>query len=141
MRKRVNKYLPDKYRELGMWCIALLVNTDSWHEMKNNWRLICDVFLNWQFCETVEFKSTYSILMERIRKIEKIENIKTIIDQLRAENEKTKSDDNDPFKYHHDDINKEIFDNVELDLNRSIKAKKLATRRKKDQQLSNNKSV
>ncbi|CAF4362502.1 unnamed protein product [Rotaria magnacalcarata] len=45
MRKRVNKYLPEEAREISMWVIALLVNTSTWPEIKDNWRLICQVFL------------------------------------------------------------------------------------------------
>ncbi|CAF5145856.1 unnamed protein product, partial [Rotaria sp. Silwood1] len=52
MRKRINKYLPEDIRELGMWCIALLVNTNTWIDMKENWRLIFGAFLNYSTNET-----------------------------------------------------------------------------------------
>ncbi|CAF2146074.1 unnamed protein product [Rotaria magnacalcarata] len=45
MRKRVNKYLSEDAREIAMWAIALLVNTSTWSEIKENWRLIYQVFL------------------------------------------------------------------------------------------------
>ncbi|CAF2138916.1 unnamed protein product [Rotaria magnacalcarata] len=43
MRKRVNKYLSEDVREIAMWAIALLVNTSTWPEIKDNWRLICQI--------------------------------------------------------------------------------------------------
>ncbi|CAF4143211.1 unnamed protein product, partial [Rotaria sp. Silwood1] len=61
MRKRVNKYLHDDIRELAMWCDALLVNTNTWVDMKENWRLICEVFINYSTNETEIFKQHYSI--------------------------------------------------------------------------------
>ncbi|CAF2056196.1 unnamed protein product [Rotaria magnacalcarata] len=43
MRKRVNKYLSEDAREIAMWAIALLVNTSTWSEIKENWRLIYQI--------------------------------------------------------------------------------------------------
>lgn len=44
-RKKINKYLPEQFRELALWSIALLVNSLTWTEFKHNWKLICLVFL------------------------------------------------------------------------------------------------
>ncbi|CAF4425481.1 unnamed protein product, partial [Rotaria magnacalcarata] len=38
MHKRVNEYLPEDVREISMWAIVLLVNTNTWPEIKDNWR-------------------------------------------------------------------------------------------------------
>ncbi|CAF3169111.1 unnamed protein product [Rotaria socialis] len=69
MRKRINKYLPEDIREFAMWCMALLVNTGKWNEMKENWRLMCRVFINYSTNETLDFKQSYSILLSRINHI------------------------------------------------------------------------
>ena len=69
MRKRVNKYLPEDIREFAMWCIALLVNTNTWNDMKENWRLICEVFVNYSTNQTLRFKQSYSMLLNRISHI------------------------------------------------------------------------
>lgn len=69
MRKRVNKYLPEASRELGMWAIALLVNTSTWPEIKENWRLICQVFFNYSSNDINSFKQHHGILLSRISKI------------------------------------------------------------------------
>ncbi|CAF2146068.1 unnamed protein product [Rotaria magnacalcarata] len=69
MRKRINKYLPEDIREFAMWCMALLVNTGKWNEMKENWRLMCRLFINYSTNETLDFKQSYSILLSRISHI------------------------------------------------------------------------
>ncbi|CAF3296364.1 unnamed protein product, partial [Rotaria socialis] len=83
MRKRINKYLPEDIREFAMWCMALLVNTGKWNEMKENWRLMCRVFINYSTNETLDFKQSYSILLSRINHITNDPNTSTAIHQSR----------------------------------------------------------
>lgn len=99
MRKRVNKYLPEDIREVAMWCIALLVNTSTWVDMKENWRLICEVFLNYSTNETPEFKVNYSILLSRISQITNDANSSAAISQSRE----TLLQSNDPYDFTDDD--------------------------------------
>ncbi|CAF4396900.1 unnamed protein product, partial [Rotaria magnacalcarata] len=51
VRKTINKFIDERYRELTMWSIALLINTSSWFEFKHNWKLICLVLLKLHFGE------------------------------------------------------------------------------------------
>ncbi|CAF4854420.1 unnamed protein product, partial [Rotaria sp. Silwood1] len=111
MRKRVNKYLHDDIRELAMWCVALLVNTNTWVDMKENWRLICEVFINYSTNETEIFKQHYSILLSRISQITNDPNASAAINQSKE----IASESIDPFEYDDDDIendnlNHNIFD-------------------------------
>ena len=99
MRKRVNKYLPEDIREVAMWGIALLVNTSTWVDMKENWRLICEVFLNYSTNETPEFKVNYSILLSRISQLTNDANSSTAIHQSRE----TLLQSNDPYDFTDDD--------------------------------------
>ncbi|CAF3269861.1 unnamed protein product [Rotaria sp. Silwood2] len=119
MRKRINKYLPEGIRELGMWCIALLVNTNMWVDMKENWRLICEVFLNYSTNETVHYKQHYSVLLSRISKITNDPNSSAAINQSR----KILSESVDPFQFDDDNENFNLEHNS-MDSNETIQKKK-----------------
>lgn len=134
MRKRVNKYLPDQIREFAMWCVALLVNTDAWANMKENWRLICEVFLNYSINETV-FKQNYSIVLSRIKRITNNLNLSTAINQSRD----ILSVTNDPFDFN-DDIEHEDLDQTQLHSNEKSNKKKQC-HKPRTSQSSLNKSV
>lgn len=99
MRKRVNKYLPEDVREVAMWSVALLVNTNTWVDMKENWRLICELFLNYSTNETASFKVNYSVLIGRISQITNDENSLAAINQSLE----TLSKSNDPYDFSDDD--------------------------------------
>ncbi|CAF4808358.1 unnamed protein product, partial [Rotaria socialis] len=101
MRKRINKYLPEDIREFAMWCMALLVNTGKWNEMKENWRLMCRVFINYSTNETLDFKQSYSILLSRINHITNDPNTSTAIHQSRE----SLSESSDPFEFNDDTEN------------------------------------
>ncbi|CAF4249402.1 unnamed protein product [Rotaria sp. Silwood2] len=79
MRKRTNKYLPEDIREFAMWCMALLVNTNLWNDMKENWRLICEVFMSYSTTETFQFKQSYSVLLKRISHISNDLNVSQVL--------------------------------------------------------------
>ena len=66
MRKLVNRYLSDEIRELGMWSMALLINTNTWRETLNNWRLICLVFWNYGNNDEDRTNRYYSSLLGKI---------------------------------------------------------------------------
>src|SRR5690349_6220101 len=116
MRKRVNKYLPDDIRELAMWCVALLVNTSTWIEMKENWRLICEVFLNYSTNETISFKINYSILLTRISQITNDPNSSAAINQSRQ----TLLESTDPFEFD-DDVENDNLGHSQLHSDETIK--------------------
>ena len=107
MRKRVNKYLPEDIREFAMWCMALLVNTDTWHDMKENWGLICEIFINYSTNETVQFKHSYSTLLSRIGNISNNPNSSTAVHQSRQ----SQPDALDPFEFIDE------TDDIEIDMN------------------------
>jgi hypothetical protein len=69
-RKTINKYIPEVYRTLAMWCIALLINTSTWDTFIHNWRLICTVFLQLHLGRDDVSKEDQDALLDRIRKIE-----------------------------------------------------------------------
>jgi len=69
MRKTVNKFLDKKYRELAMWSIALLVNTSTWYEFQNNWKLICVVFLRLHSGKQNTNNQDQDILIDKISKL------------------------------------------------------------------------
>ncbi|CAF4116640.1 unnamed protein product, partial [Rotaria sp. Silwood1] len=90
---------------------ALLVNTNTWVDMKENWRLICEVFINYSTNETEIFKQHYSILLSRISQITNDPNASAAINQSKE----IASESIDPFEYDDDDIendnlNHNIFD-------------------------------
>ncbi|CAF3717580.1 unnamed protein product [Rotaria sordida] len=119
MRKRVNKYLHDDIRELGMWCVALLVNTNTWVDMKENWRLICEVFINYSTNETVTFKQHYSILLSRISQITNDPNSSAAINQSKE----IISESTDPFEFDDDIENDNLHHNL-FDSNKTMEKTK-----------------
>ena len=99
MRRRVNKHIPDDIRELSMWSIALLVNTSNWPMVKENWKLICEVFFNYASNDTNKFKQHHASLLYRISKITSDPN------SLKAINRSKEilSNTQEPFEFHDDD--------------------------------------
>ncbi|CAF4455987.1 unnamed protein product, partial [Rotaria sp. Silwood2] len=123
MRKRVNKYLHGDIRELAMWCIALLVNTNTWVDMKENWRLICEVFINYSTNETVIFKQHYSILLSRISQITNDPNSSAAINQSKE----IVSESIDVFEFD-DDIENDNLDHNVFDSKRTMEKMKQLNR-------------
>ncbi|CAF4076111.1 unnamed protein product [Adineta steineri] len=68
-RKNINKYIEKKYRELAMWSIALLINTETWVEFQNNWRLVCYVFLQLHLGEENLNQEYQDALLQKITQI------------------------------------------------------------------------
>jgi hypothetical protein len=119
MRKRVNKHLPDDIREFAMWSMALLVNTSTWEEIKENWRLICQVFLNYTTTDNFFFKQHYATVLHRISQITSDPNSSRAIEQSKQ----TISTATDPFEF--DDDNKmDDYDNDQLHSNKNMKKSK-----------------
>ena len=52
-----------------MWSIALIIHTSTWHEFKNNWRLLCLVFLQLHQGEECVNQEHRDTLVDKIRKI------------------------------------------------------------------------
>src|ERR1700728_2827802 len=46
-RTLVNKHVSTELRQLALWSSLLLLYTQTWREMKQNWSLICEISLNW----------------------------------------------------------------------------------------------
>ncbi|CAF1273631.1 unnamed protein product, partial [Didymodactylos carnosus] len=89
IRKLCNKFIINKHdRTLSMWCGALLVNTNNWTEMVENWRIICTVFMN--MYTNKENKQIMDILFKKISCISNNLNFRTTIEDT------TEGDDNTP---------------------------------------------
>jgi hypothetical protein len=131
MRKRVNKYLPENLRELGMWSISLLVNTSTWPEMKENWRLICHVFLNYATNNDMNFKQYHATLLSHIGKITGDPNSSKAISQSKQ----VLSSTTDPFEFD-DDNDFDDNENNQLHADKNVKAS-----RKTKQSINKNRSV
>ena len=67
--------------------------------MKENWRLICEVYFNYSTNETPELKVNYSILLSRISQLTNDANSSTVIHQSRE----TLLQSNDPYDFTDDD--------------------------------------
>ncbi|CAF4221628.1 unnamed protein product [Rotaria sp. Silwood2] len=52
-----------------MWSIALLINTSTWSEFKEKWKLFCIVFLQLYAANGVTHKDNKDILLQKIRDI------------------------------------------------------------------------
>ncbi|CAF0954609.1 unnamed protein product [Adineta steineri] len=124
MRKRVNKHLPDEIREFAMWAMALMVNSNTYNEIKENWRLICQVFLNNTTNSNVHFKKYYTILLSRISKITIDSNASKAI----SNSKDGISDTNDPFEFNDED---DSFDTDEENELHSNKRRKTSRKKKK----------
>ncbi|CAF3701085.1 unnamed protein product [Adineta steineri] len=105
-RKKVNKYLERKLHEIGMWCIALLVNTNEWEEFQTNWLLICQTFCCWHTDTSAHSNSPYDVLLNRISKIKGDPNIRSSIGTTRD----NASMENDVFTF--DEDQDESFDTI-----------------------------
>ncbi|CAF0788580.1 unnamed protein product [Didymodactylos carnosus] len=81
-RQLVNKFLDVDLRELGMWSMALLINTNNWNEMKQNWALVCTVFMNFYTNKHDDIK--YNYLLEKIRNLESDPNLLSAINNQRT---------------------------------------------------------
>ncbi|CAF4150543.1 unnamed protein product [Rotaria sp. Silwood2] len=107
MRKRVNRYLPEDIREVAMWSIALLVNTNTWPEMKQNWRLICQVFLSYSTDDNINFKQHHATLLSHISKITGDPNSCRAISQSKQ----ILSSIDDPYEFDNNNKNDDYDDN------------------------------
>lgn len=113
MRKRVNKCLPVELRELGMWSIALLVNTNTWAVMKDNWELVCDVFLNYSSENQFNSKNKHALLLSRIDEITSNPNVCSAIEKSKmATSSSTETNRNDVYDFddqHEEDDNDHLI--------------------------------
>ncbi|CAF4583183.1 unnamed protein product [Rotaria socialis] len=78
-RKIINKFVPETFRVLAMWSIALLINTSTWNEFVHNWQLICFVFIQLHLGEENVNKDHQNALIYKISKIENDPNISSAI--------------------------------------------------------------
>lgn len=62
-----------------MWSIALLVNTSTWTEIKDNWRLICLVFWNYGTTGNEDVERHSTVLLTRIKQISSDQNTVAVI--------------------------------------------------------------
>jgi len=73
-RKTIKKFINKKFRELAMWCIALLINTSTWNEFKHIWQLICLVFLQLHLGEEYVNQEHQDTLLNKISRIKSDSN-------------------------------------------------------------------
>jgi hypothetical protein len=97
-RTLVNKYVSNELRQLALWSSLLLLYTQTWREVRQNWSLICEIFLNWG-TNFVSLKS-YEELCTKVAKIENDPEITHLMDLIynstntTNDNEQNDEDDN-----------------------------------------------
>jgi hypothetical protein len=79
-RTLVNKYVSNELRQLALWSSLLLLYTQTWREVRQNWSLICEIFLNWG-TNFVSLKS-YEELCTKVAKIENDPEIIHLMDLI-----------------------------------------------------------
>jgi len=84
MRKLANRHLVADIRELAMWSMALLVNTNTWEDMKDNWRLICLVFWNYNTTDNAAIERYYASLLSQIEKISNDQSLSETVKYYRS---------------------------------------------------------
>ncbi|CAF2777231.1 unnamed protein product [Rotaria sp. Silwood2] len=79
-RTLVNKYVSNELRQLALWSSLLLLYTQTWREVRQNWSLICEIFLNWG-TNFVSLKA-YEELCTKVAKIENDPDITHLMDLI-----------------------------------------------------------
>jgi hypothetical protein len=87
-----------------MWSVALLINTSTWKEMLENWKIICYVFLQMHVGNEDVNRQYYDTLLDKISKIRADPNISAVI-QSTEPNSSESTTNHDAFDY--DDPNDE----------------------------------
>ncbi|CAF1093734.1 unnamed protein product [Adineta ricciae] len=99
-RALVNKHVSVELRQLALWSSFLLLYTSTWHEMKQNWSLICEIFLNWG-TNFVSLKA-YEDLCAKVAQIDNDTEVKHLMDviyhdaNISQQEENDVDDDNEP---------------------------------------------
>lgn len=91
-RKTINKYIPERFHELAMWSIALLINTSTWDEFVHNWKLICLVFIPLHLGIEHENNEHRDALIYKISKIRNDSNTATAIKSSETAKDENKDD-------------------------------------------------
>lgn len=110
-RALVNKYVSSELRQLALWSSLLLMYTSTWREVRQNWSLICEIFLNWG-TNFVSLKS-YEELCAKVAKIENDPEITHLMDLISTNPNGTTdhlSDDDDDTPGNHDESNGNMID-------------------------------
>ena len=94
----MNKLLDEKFRDLAMWCVAVLVNTSTWNEMMHNWKLICYVFLEMHVGSEDVNQEYQDALVDKISKTRADPNIYAAIKFATSDQSESEKND-DPFDY------------------------------------------
>ncbi|CAF3570026.1 unnamed protein product [Adineta steineri] len=99
-RTFVNKYVSSELRQLALWSSLLLIYTSTWREVRQNWSLICEIFLNWG-TNFVSLKA-YEELCAKVAKIENDPDVTHLMDLIyngtnsnEQQHEEEEEDDND----------------------------------------------
>jgi hypothetical protein len=79
-RTFVNKYVSNELRQLALWSSLLLLYTSTWREVRQNWSLICEIFLNWG-TNFVSLKA-YEELCAKVAKIENDPEVTHLMDLI-----------------------------------------------------------
>ena len=112
-RTLVNKYVSNELRQLALWSSLLLLYTSTWREVRQNWSLICEIFLNWG-TNFVSLKS-YEELCAKVAKIENDPEITHLMDLIyqnsNTSNENLPEEDEDD-DHHQHGINDEPTEDI-----------------------------
>jgi hypothetical protein len=68
---------------MGMWSVALLVNSNDWKDFQANWQLICQTFCSWHMDTPIHSNGHYNILLNKIADIKGDPNIRASINSTR----------------------------------------------------------
>ena len=92
-RELVHKHVSIELRQLALWSSFLLLYTSTWHEMKQNWSLICEIFLNWG-TNFVSLKA-YEDLCAKVAQMENDTEIKHLMDVIYHDANISQQEEND----------------------------------------------
>lgn len=89
-RQLVMKYVPNELRQLALWSSLLLLQSQTWRDVRLSWTLICEIFLNWG-TNLVSLKS-YEDLCDRVSKMENDPELSHLLDLIYIGNSSTVDD-------------------------------------------------
>ena len=109
-RSLVNKYVSHELRQLALWSSLLLLYTPTWRDVKQNWSLICEIFLNWG-TNFVSLKA-YEELCSKVAKIENDPEITHLMDLIYTNTTSTsnESDQQVDLDVNDDETNDDVID-------------------------------
>lgn len=109
-RTLVNKYVSIELRHLALWSSLILIYSSTWHDIRQNWSLICEIFLNWG-TNYVSLKS-YEQLCTNVAQIENNPDLTHLLDLTYINNHSDTNENYEPSidDDDDDDMNEDIID-------------------------------